>query len=354
MNIVIMTNVTLPIRLIFLILVLIPLAGCMPMIHPPGDDIVSGRILKDRYITPDGTILPLKQWLPEKEPAKAVLIALHGFNDYSNFFQQPGGFLSQHGVASYAYDQRGFGASPQRGLWSGIDAYIQDLDLFIHLVKEKHPGLPVFLLGESMGGAIVIVTMAQKIKPQVDGAILAAPAVWARETMPWYQQTLLWTLSHTLPWLTLTGEGVGVTPSDNIEMLRELGKDPLVIKETRVEAIYGLVNLMDAAYLNAPLIGSNILLLYGEKDEIVPKEPTYQFLQEVLNTHQLTKTIALYKNGYHMLLRDLQAPVLWKDIAAWIESSQSPLPSGADKRAEEVFIFPGEKYQQTSAAPVSF
>ena len=324
------------------------------MIHPPGNDITSGQIQKDRYIAPDGTILPLKQWLPETTVVKAVLIALHGFNDYSHFFQQPGEYLKQQGIASYAYDQRGFGASPQRGLWSGVDAYIGDLNLFIQLIKEKHPGLPVFLLGESMGGAIVIVAMSQKTEPEVDGIILAAPAVWARTTMPWYQQSLLWTLSHTLPWMTLTGKGVALTPSDNVEMLKELGKDPLVIKETRVETIYGLANLMDAAFLNAPLISSNTLLLYGEKDEIIPKEPTYEFLQSFLNTQHQTKTIALYKNGYHMLLRDLQAPVLWKDIDAWIDSNQSPLPSGADKNAKKVLILPGKNYQQTSTAPIKY
>ena len=344
-----MINATLNTKLILFILVLIPLPGCMPRIHPPGEDIISGRILEDRYIAPDGTILPLRQWLPEKSAAKAVLVALHGFNDYSHFFQQPGDYLRQQGIASYAYDQRGFGASPQRGLWSGIETYTRDLDLFIRLIKQKYPDLPVYLLGESMGGAIVMVAMTQKTKPQVDGIILSAPAVWARNTMPWYQQSLLWTLSHTLPWLTLSGKGVGITPSDNIEMLRALGKDPLVIKETRVETIFGLANLMDAAYLNAPLISSNTLLLYGEKDEIIPKEPTYEFLQDFLDTQRRTKTIALYKDGYHMLLRDLHAPVLWKDIAAWIDSTQSPLPSGADKRAEEVLILPGQKYPQISA-----
>lgn len=349
-----MTKTALFTKFIFFVFAFIALPGCMPMIHPPGEVIVSGQILKDRYITPDGAALPLKRWLPEQESAKAVLIAIHGFNDYSNFFQQPGGYFKQHRIASYAYDQRGFGGSPQRGLWSGVDAYVRDLDLFISLVKLKHPGLPIFLLGESMGGAIVIVTMTQKTIPNVDGIILSAPAVWARETMPWYQQTLLWTLSHTLPWMTLTGESVGVMPSDNIEMLRALGKDPLIIRETRVEAIYGLVNLMDNAYLNAPLIRSNTLLLYGEKDEIIPKEPTHDFLQEILNTDRQGKKIALYENGYHMLLRDLQAPVLWQDIVSWIESSQSPLPSGADKRAEEVFTIPQEKYPQTRAASVSF
>jgi acylglycerol lipase len=313
------------------------LSACTPAIYKPGPHVTNGQILENLYVTSDGINLPLRQWLPENNKASAVLIALHGFNDYSRFLQQPGDFFRQNGIISYAYDQRGFGGSPHRGLWSGVDAYVQDLDLFVRLIRDKHPGLPVYLLGESMGGAVVIATMTRSLKTPVDGLILAAPAVWGRETMPWYQQALLWALSHTMPWLTLTGKGiVKVTPSDNIEMLRELGRDPLVIKATRVEALYGLTNLMDAALHSAKEIQTDTLVLYGEKDEIVPKQPTLRFLQDLMQNRQYRKRVAFYENGYHMLLRDLQAPVLWKDIVAWIKSSAAPLPSGADKHAEQV------------------
>jgi esterase/lipase len=112
-----------------------------------------------------------------------------------------------------------------------------------------------------------------------------------------------------------------------------LGKDPLVIKETRVEAISGLTDLMDYAFYNANRIMINTLFLYGEKDEVIPKEPTYQFLRQ-LSTHKPNRPlIAFYTDGYHMLLRDLQASVLWQDIEVWMSSFSTSLPSGADKRA---------------------
>lgn len=306
--------------------------GCVPAVHKPGDAVTAPMLLDGHYITPDGAQLPLRYWSPEQDGPEAVLIALHGFNDYSRFFEGPGEFLKTRGIASYAYDQRGFGAAPSRGRWSDIHAYTEDLNQFIRLVRSKHPGLPVYLLGESMGGAVAIAAMAQDQAAEVDGLILAAPAVWSRETMPWYQRTLLWALSHTMPWLTLTGQGLGVIASDNIDMLIALGKDPLVIKSTRVEAIHGLTNLMDEAFYNARDISVDTLMLYGEKDEIIPPKPMYRFLQEFLNTDSGAKTIALYENGYHMLLRDLQAKVIWQDIYAWIKTAQPALPSGADKR----------------------
>jgi len=307
----------------------------MPMAYPPGARNNTAQLGENIFLTEDGASLPLRHWLPKTEP-RAVIIALHGFNDYSRFFDKPGEYFSKQGIACFAYDQRGFGMAPKRGLWAGSEAYTQDLQTLVRLVKQRYPKRPVYLLGESMGGAIVITAMSRMDMPEVAGVILAAPALWARSTMPWYQTGLLWTLAHSLPWLTLTGEGVHVVASDNIEMLRALGRDPWVIKATRVETVYGLADLMDAAFSSATSMRGNTLMLYGEKDEIIPKEPTYAFLQQFLAADAAKKTVAIYQNGYHMLLRDLEAPTAWKDIAAWIDASPDKLPSGADNRAREL------------------
>jgi len=324
-------------NLLRLIPLIFLLSACSPMMYQPGKKIQIAQIKNNKFYTEDGVVLPVKKWLPEKN-IHAVIIALHGFNDYRQFFQLPGRFFKQHNIACYAYDQRGFGESLNPGFWPGLNAFSDDLATFIHLIKQQHPDVPVYLLGHSMGGAIIIVTMTQKFAPSVNGVILAAPAVWGRMTMPWYQTALLWTLSYTLPWMTLTGEGLDIMPSDNIEMLKGQGRDPLVIKETRVETIYGLVNLMDAALSSAEKIDNKSLLLYGEKDQVIPKKPTYQFLRNFHRTAQNRKTIAFYPNGYHMLLRDLQAEIAWKDILAWITAKSTPLPSGAEARAEQILF----------------
>ncbi len=305
------------------------------MTYPPGTKTNTARLGYNMFLTEDGANLPVRHWLPKTEPV-AVIIALHGFNDYSHFFDPPGEYLSRRGIASFAYDQRGFGAAPQRGLWAGEEAYIRDLQNFVQQVKTHYPKSPVYLLGESMGGAIIITAMSQNAMPDIAGVILAAPALWARSTMPWYQTGLLWTLAHSLPWLTLTGKGVHVMASDNIDMLRAMGRDPWIIKATRVETVYGLSNLMDSAFNGATSLHGNTLMLYGEKDEIIPKEPTYVFLKQFLLTDTLAKTVAIYPQGYHMLLRDIQAPTTWKDIAAWINTRPAELPSGADNRARQV------------------
>ncbi len=306
------------------------------MAYPPPSGKNNAAILGENiFLTEDGASLPLRHWSPKTEP-HAVIIALHGFNDYSNFFDSPGEYFSKQGIACFAYDQRGFGAAPRRGLWAGGETYAKDVQSFAKLVKQRYPKLPIYLLGESMGGAIVITATSRMDMPEISGVILSAPALWARSTMPWYQTSLLWTLAHSMPWLTLTGSSTGVVASDNIEMLRAMSRDPLIIKETRVETVYGLTDLMDDAFDSAKSLHGNVLMLYGEKDEIIPKEPTYSFLQQLLTTDKAEKTVAIYQDGYHMLLRDLQAPTTWKDISTWINTGTGNLPSGADNRAKQL------------------
>ncbi|WP_081906199.1 alpha/beta hydrolase [Methylobacter tundripaludum] len=293
------------------------------------------RLDSNYFIASDNAKLPVRTWFPDNHPVKAVIIALHGFNDYSNFFNRPGNYLKDFGIASYAYDQRGFGNAPERGYWSITNVSTRDLTEITQLVRNQHPGVPLYLLGESMGAAEIIVAMTRDNPPSVDGVILSAPAVWAWESIPWYQRTGLWLANQICPWLTLTGASLHLVPSDNIKMLRELSRDPLVLKKSRIDTIYGLADLMNHAFEQANQMAKLTLVLYGERDEIVPERSVYRMLKTLPSNREWH--IALYENGYHLLLRDLEAPIYWRDIAAWIDNPLRNLPSGADKRAATFF-----------------
>jgi alpha-beta hydrolase superfamily lysophospholipase len=312
-----------------LFLVLAIVSGCvsMPRVSVPTSQ--TPRLARAHFVAADGAVLPARAWLP-KGPARAVLVAIHGFNDYSRFFTSAGEFLASHGVASHAYDQRGFGHAPGHGLWAGEQVYTDDLHDFVVEVRRLHPAAPVFLLGESMGGAVAIVAATGPSPPPVDGLILSAPAVWGRETMPWYQRWLLAIGGALLPGWRLTGEGLGVRPSDNIEMLRGLGRDPLVIKATRIDALAGLADLMDHALQHASQLRLPTLVLYGDHDEVIPREPILRMLDRLPRTAQ--HRTAFYPHGHHLLLRDLHAEQAWADILTWLTDRDARLPSGADRR----------------------
>jgi len=298
----------------------------MPVIKHQGNQVYKPNIYKEQFVASDGSVLPVRIWQPKDGPVKAVIVALHGFDDYSNFFASPGKYLSSQGILCYAYDQRGFGGTSGRGFWFDIEAYTNDLSCFVKEIRNRHQGVPIYVLGESMGGAVTIVAMTGSNPPNVDGVILVAPAVWARETMPWYQRWLLAGASHTLPWLQLTGECTHVWPSDNIPMLMSFSRDPQVIKATRIDAMHGLSNLMDAALSQAGNIQKPTLVQYGENDQVIPKKPILLMLDKMPKTTRR----AFYEHGYHMLLRDQQSEKPLADIAAWIANHNNTFLYGTN------------------------
>jgi len=303
--------------LLFYISTLCLVTACSPVVVTfPAQTPPAPAISSDKFTSYDNSELAMRRWLPSST-IDGVIIALHGFNDYSNFIKDSAPVLNDQGLAVYAYDQRGFGQSKTRGRWSGWQTLAKDLVTFIELIKKKYPSLPVYVLGDSMGGAVAIVSMAGN-HPRVDGIILAAPAVWSRSEMVFYQRWLLWVAAHTIPWEKVTGKSLDITPSDNTAMLRELGRDPLIIKETRIDVLFGLSNLMDEAYGSAESMNVNTLLLYGEKDEIIPRKSVIQFYNLLPAAGQGRQQMILYQDGYHMLLRDLQSERVIKDIVQWI------------------------------------
>jgi alpha-beta hydrolase superfamily lysophospholipase len=265
-----------------------------------------------------------------------VVLALHGFNDHANFIQQTALFLTKRGIAVYAYDQRGFGAAPDRGQWPGRDILIDDLKTVVLLLHARYPEVPLYLLGESMGGAVIMAALAASKPPACTGVILTAPAVWSRTAMPWAQRFLLTIAAHTVPWLQVTGSSLNIQASDNTEMLQDLGRDPLMIKETRIDALYGLANLMDAAYDGAQYFTAPALILYGEHDEVIPKKPVLHIFQQLPAVAAGHQRLVLYKNGYHLLLRDLQADVVRRDITSWLKEPNRRLPSISEEVAVEL------------------
>ena len=318
--------------------------GCAPKLQTIGPDIADPMLSADAIAMPDGTRLPLRRWLPpgadEANGARkpdAVILALHGFNDYSRAFELPADHWAKAGIATYAYDQRGFGGSEQTGLWPGDDRLIADANTVIGLLRAEHPDTPVFLLGESMGGAVAMAALDADELPAVDGVVLVAPAVWGRESQGPFATGALWFFAHTMPWMKFTGEGLQIVPTDNLAVLREMQRDPLVLKESRADAVYGLVGLMDRSVAAVPRMGSvPTLILYGAHEDVLPAGAVLRALERLPALPDDMLRVGIYPGGYHMLLRDLNAETVWRDVTAWIADRAQHLPSGADATARRV------------------
>jgi acylglycerol lipase len=324
------------------------LAGCAPnaerlardegigTAHPPYAVDPPPRLTDREFVAADGVALPLRVWLPPGDDPgriKAVILALHGFNDYSNAFAIPAKLWAKDGIATYAYDQRGFGRAPDRARWPGRVPLAADAATATRLLRQRYPGKPIYLLGESMGGAVAIIAATGESgtqKPDVDGIILAAPAVWGYETMNLPARVALWAMVRLFPSMTFTGSQLHIVACDNRAVLEALARDPLVIKETRVDAIYGLVDLMTAALDAAPKLKAPLLLQYGAHDEVIPRDPVRHFVSGLPGGGEAPRRLGYYPHGYHMIYRDLDGATVAGDVASWVLDRSAPLPSRED------------------------
>jgi alpha-beta hydrolase superfamily lysophospholipase len=130
----------------------------------------------------------------------------------------------------------------------------------------------------------------------------------------------------------------GVVASDNVAALRRLGRDPLVIRTTRVDSAVGLVDLMDAAVTALPACcrgaeGRHVpaLMLVGGQDMIVPNHASRAAARRIAADAPVR--LGVYREGFHLLLVDRNRDAVVGDILGFIAAPAAPLPSGADANA---------------------
>lgn len=277
---------------------------------------------------PGGGRLSARVWASPQP--RHIVLGVHGFNDYSKAFEP----LAQHLAGElqatvYAYDQRGFGANPQPGLWPGADTLLADLRHIAAHLRQRHPGLPLTVVGESMGGAVVLVAAGESPGLQADQLVLQAPAVWGASSMPWYQRLSLQFMNAVAPDMVFTGRGLpslGIRPTNDPEVARDLSRDPLFIKDTRVSSLAGVTALMGRAQNLTTLPSQRSLVLYGLRDRIIPPSPVCDWLTRLSAApHPGTAPeFVIYPEGWHLLTRQLHTREVLHDLSRWLQ--QSPLP----------------------------
>jgi alpha-beta hydrolase superfamily lysophospholipase len=265
------------------------------------------------------------------------VLALHGYTDSRDGWAILAGGLTRHGVEIYAPDLSSFGASKNRGHWPGTDVLVDEARDEAVQLRAQYPGVKLYIMGESMGGAIGILLGAGQNPPPVDGYILSAPAVWGGASMsPLYRESLRVAAFFT-PGKRLTGRSVHVRASDNEAALIAFGEDPLTIHAPRVDNIEGLVTLMGQAQAACGAFRQPALILYGGHDELIPPAA----MRDCWNAIPAGAPVVLayYPPDYHLLPRDLERATPNGDILAYIEGRG--LPSSAPSAAT-VFLATGD------------
>ncbi len=281
----------------------------------------------EKFISFDGTPLGLSVWEAEgvKEP-EHIVVGIHGMNDWAGAYQFVAPIWAKEGVAVYAYDQRGFGRSPNKGIWPKEDLLREDLHTAIRVARQKHPNAVLTVIGISMGGAVAMSTFNTEKPVDADRLILSGPGLRGWGAMRLAYRPSLWLSARIRPgWVVTPPRGVRIEPSDNWDRLEKIWANPLMTRSNRIDQVHGCVSVMENGHRGARNLPKNTLLSYGANDFVIPKRAVKRTFG-ILPAHVRG---VYYENGYHMLLRDKQSDVVALDYLAFMRDPERALPSGA-------------------------
>ena len=251
-------------------------------------------------------------WLPQ-EPHAALVLA-HGFGEHSARYEHVGHWLALRGFAVHAYDHLGHGRSTgRRGHVESLDQYLDDLGCMVERVSEEMEGLPLFVLGHSMGG-LLAASFARERAPELAGLALSAPAlgkppnalrwkVWAAE-----QLRRLWPTARV---------PAGIDPaglcSDPV-VVRDYVADPLVQTHMSVSLACELFDAMDRTGPGGRDVALPLLVLHGDADPICPPAASEAFAGAApLGRH------VRYPGLRHEIFNEPSREAVLADLHGWLE-----------------------------------
>jgi alpha-beta hydrolase superfamily lysophospholipase len=262
--------------------------------------------------------LPLfyQAWLPAEGRSRAVLVNLHGLGDHSGLYPTLASHFPSRGIAVYAFDMRGNGrSSGQRAYLGGWHEYRGDLQAFLARVREWEPDRPVFVLGNSLGG-LVVLEYALHYPAGVDGVIAAAPPLGEVGVPP-----LLMALGRVMS---------RIWPRFSLEVgmdLSGLARDPKVVETILTDTLFhrrGTARLstevtaaITRVQAGAPSFSVPLLILHGSADRMVPPDGSRRFFSRV---RYPDREFREYPEAYHCLFADLNHTKVLQDLEQWIEA----------------------------------
>jgi acylglycerol lipase len=271
-----------------------------------------------------------RAWLPDSGPRGVVVIA-HGASEHAGRYEHVAARLTSDGYAVYAVEHRGHGHSQgRRALIDRVKNAVADLDSVVMLAAGDHPGLPVFLLGHSMGGTIAV-SYAIVHQDRLAGLILSAPlAALAAAPAPMrVAARVLSALAPRLPLITIDAALVSRDPA----VVDAYKEDPLVHHgKLPVRTVAELAGAIERFPESASAITVPTLIMYGTADRLCPPEGSVMLGERIGSSD---KTLTPYDGLYHEILNEPEQDVVLDELSAWLgahsERTAAPAQASASR-----------------------
>lgn len=267
-----------------------------------------------------GVRLYTRSWLPDSDPVAVIAIS-HGLGEHCGRYEELAAKLVERGHAVYAMDHRGHGRSDGARANIGRFAHVvADFGTFAGHAAREHPGLPVFMLGHSMGGAIAFAS-AVHLQDAISGLVLSGPLLGVGADVGPVQRACVRLLSAVAPGLgalRLPPTAVSRDPA----VVQAYEQDPLVFHAAvPARTVAELV----AAVATFPGLAGRfhrpILIQHGRADTLVPLAATHG-VYHLIKSHD--RTVKIYDGLYHEIYNEPERATVIADLLEWL-ASRRPL-----------------------------
>lgn len=259
---------------------------------------MSGGVEQVRHavVGSSGVALLLRQWTPE--PCRGVVVLAHGMSEHSGRYEHVAEYLAARGLAVYAHDHYGHGRSGGvTGSVADFGHFLEDLALVVERARAEHPGLPLVLVGHSMGGLIALAYVLDQALAQPDLLVLSGPAI--------------------VPLVTPGDRTIDPSRlSRDPEVWEPYMSDPYVLRERVTEELFArLADGIGRIVGRAGEIRVPVLLIHGLDDPVCSAEGARMYLESgELEDFEMR----LYEGGRHEMFNEVNRDEVLADLADWI------------------------------------
>ena len=266
--------------------------------------------------TRDGLGLRVRSWSVPR-PRGSVIVA-HGLGEHGGAYAHLAEALgSRLDLDFHALDFRGHGQSPgRRGVVRRYDDLVGDLRAVIAWARSRNPDLPMFVVGHSNGGQVVL-RLALEPTAGIGGMIVSNPSIRIAMPVPPAKLKIGKVLLALAPWITLRADAPISWMTRDPAMQEMYRSDRLRHNRISAPLFFGMVEGGEMLMARAAAIRLPILMLIGGQDPVISPESNREFFDRLGSDD---KTLLLYPRMLHEPFNELGREQVFEDLARWLES----------------------------------
>lgn len=279
-----------------------------------------------------------RSWLPV-EAVRAVAL-VHGFGEHSGRYDHLGAWFARRNTAVYSFDLRGHGRSAgRRGHVDGFADYLNDLEIFLERVFEDAFGLPVTLIGHSLGG-LIVTAFAVERSPRVQSVVTSGAALELSPSLSRSKILLARLLYKLAPRLAVDA---GLDPREicsNPDVVERYIADPLVHGTTTTSHAVATIEQIARMRGAGARVDVPMFLAHGDMDRLCLARGSESFYQSLPGSVEGSTApraeLRIYPQRFHEIFNDFEHDEVFADVLDWIGRCEKDAQAGSGRELHDV------------------